>query len=420
MLEGSCFFWEGIMKEEEIIGIVFKHIRVAEGFTIQEIANAINVSKQYISRIEMGQCSMPISTFNKIFDFYELTFHYSHDIKIDELFNKITRYIFEDELDNIIRNIDLMISDDRLRYSYEYPSILLLEYIVDILRNEEYIRNEEVINLFFDSYSDLQKSWLRITEGCVALKKNDFDKTNNCITHSISFAHKYPELIALNYIVKSLLYERENQVYLSIQYIEKASKILMKYCNIQGFLQIEIFLVKQLMVFNQFYLVNHYCKRLIENCHKYAKDGLIKSAYEVYALNNLYAHHYEDAIEISKQGLKFIGMNWLHYTLAWSYYYVGEKNECKKHLNVCMKSESPFFKASCKIIQMKLNNDSLSKDYHLILYETLQITISDHMIKDSIFIKEQICEYYEEKKDYYSALQIQKDVNEIISSIKRI
>lgn len=85
-----------------------------------------------------------------------------------------------------------------------------------------------------------------------------------------------------------------------------------------------------------------------------------------------------------------------------------------------MKSESPFFKASCKIIQMKLNNDSLSKDYHLILYETLQITISDHMIKDSIFIKEQICEYYEEKKDYYSALQIQKDVNEIISSIKRI
>ena len=113
----------------KLIGFIIKQERSKKNISASKLALGIKKSRQYISDIEKGVKSVSHATITEIFDFLNIKFEYRECTEAQDLFHKFIDYFYLRDIPNAINRLAAIITNSSYKYSYEYPLIVLSEFI---------------------------------------------------------------------------------------------------------------------------------------------------------------------------------------------------------------------------------------------------------------------------------------------------
>lgn len=401
----------------KLIGFIIKHERKKKKISASKLAMSIKKSRQYVSDIEKGVKTTSNVTITEIFNFLNIKFVYQECVEVQEVFHKFIDYFYLRDIPNAINRLAAIISNDTYRHTYDYPLVVLSEFIFQELTHQKNMIDEELI----DFLDDEKKCIFLYFKAMSYFNKKKYTETLSILKEAkkyMIFSVKFQGLI---YSAKALIYDKLSDYLKSLELNKLALKEFSKDHNIERSLT---------------------CSFQIANI--YSKLGKLKEAIDLYgeimkdakrfriqrivdlincnlAMTYLYNYQFHEAIKIAEAYVNYGTYKQDYcFILAWSYYEIGEKEKSKFYLDKLMEYENleSFLQCTIVLLSLLLQNNLRNDLYQTYLSQIVEDVINYELLPDKIFIIKHAIKFNESIKNYMQAFEYANLLNSLLE--KRI
>lgn len=388
--------------EARIIGFIIKKEREKKGITASTIARELQLSKQYFSEIERGTKNISYAVIERIMDYLEVKFTFNYHYELMSKFYLFLNYYYERDIKKGKELLQFILYNTT-HYTFDYPTIILLEYILSVLKRSKYR-----LPLEFTRYlrMELYSPFLYFKGYEFYLNKN-YEKSLEYIEQAILYVqhlHAGIHFIATIYYLKALVLNDSGNYISSIKYFEKAKKEFMKDYSLYNSL------------YSNFYQANAYAnlghlREAVKMYNKLLKEPSMKQDKKFIILveDSLYTcllwnEKYDELLAYMNEYMlcnQYIRKE-IYLILSIVYYELGDKKTSMSYFKFIKFEhiENIFIKNLINIHRYRLQNDK--KAYEKALYKCLN-QMPNKMRYAKIFIMKHLMKYYEDIKAYEKA-----------------
>ncbi len=398
----------------KLIGFIIKQERLKKNISASKLALGIKKSRQYISDIEKGMKSVSHATITEIFEFLNIKFEYQECTEAQDLFQKFIDYYYLRDIPNAINRLATIISNDVYKYSYDYPLIILCDFIFQELTHS----NSNLSGDLFEFLNEIQCCIFLYFKGFSLLNKKQYEEALQSLRDAKKYEVHIPKFKGLIYYAEALGYDRLSDYLKSLEYNKKAKHEFLEYHNVERSLT------------SSLHIANIYSKigRLQESIELYSDIYYEAKRFQIYriielihynlAIAFLYNQQFQDAInEIHKLEYSRNMLADYFFVLTWAYYELGEYIESKKNLEKLIQCNTIelYYQHIITLQSLRLQKDFNDGVYEQYLENIVSYVLKNELLPEQIFILKHTIEYFEQKKDYESAYKYSNKLNVLLN-----
>lgn len=415
--------------ESQIIGFLIKIEREKREITASKIATALGLSRQYISEIEHGNRKISFATIENILQYLDINFEFKYSDELLETFNLFLQYFYVRDIEKAKQQLQAIIRNNAYCYNFDYPIIILSEYILSSLKHEKYeLPLEFILYLRKELYTPF-----------LYFKAHEYyvDKDYHRSLEYIDQATKYIQhlnisikFIAIIYYLKALVFDEMCNYIGTIQYNQLAKKEFIKDYNVEYTLYSTLHVANAYSNLGIFSESIKLYEEILEKSKMLQDKKIIKMVkYNVFMLNFLNSR-YGEILTFFKQHMirdkePYMGEEYLSFNedikiiLSKVYYELGDKKRSLSYFKRIKVEniEDQFMKNFMYIHRYRLENDL--KSYEEALHKCFNEISEKDIIHTKIFILKHLMKYYEDIKDYEKAYTYAKMIFEITEQMKK-
>ena len=401
----------------KLIGFIIKQERSKKNISASKLALGIKKSRQYISDIEKGVKSVSHATITEIFDFLNIKFEYRECTEAQDLFHKFIDYFYLRDIPNAINRLAAIITNSSYKYSYEYPLIVLSEFIFQELTHQKNMIPEELI----DFLDDEKKCIFLYFKAISYFNQKKYMDTLYILKDAkkyMIFSIKFQGLI---YSAKALAYDKISDYLRSLEFNKLALKEFSKDHNIERSLT------------SSFQIANTYSRlgrlndaidlyyEIIDDAKRFHITRIIDLINCNLAMTYLYNYQFLEAIKIAENHVNSGKHKEDYYfILTWAYYELHKREKSKFYLDKLMECEQlePFLQHAIILLSLRLQNDLRNDVYETYLSQIIEQVLHNELLPDKIFIIKHAIKFYESIENYMQAFEYANLLNSLLE--KRI
>lgn len=398
---------------QRLIGKIIRIERNRQRIKLSELANQINKSRQYVSEIEKGVKNISFATIEEIFKILDIEFTFCDFSEIKNLYKDFIELFYYRDIEKAKSKLRIIASNTRWKFSYNYPAVIIADYILHIIEHNILIKDAEKIIEFAPNY---MKCLYYFFKGSFDFE-NKIDKiTYDDYQESLNNVGSIPEYKAIIYTGIALVFDRQNDLIKAIDYNQKAYYEFTSHGNFER------------AVTNQLHIAIEYSKlyyldiaiekyedtlRSAKRFHISRITGLVyQNLSEMY----LYSENYKSAIKIANEGLqKFPNLHIFKCIKAWSYYELELYDKSALCLNGVVEEKlSPFAIHLKYILQNKIEYGKNSKEHLNCLIDFYNYNLIQNMPFEQMYALKLLTNYFENIQDYEKAYEYLKKIVSIM------
>ena len=392
-------------EEQHLIGHIIRYERTKDNIKLCELASSINKSKQYLSEIENGSKKISYSTIIEIFNKLNIEFKFEYSEAVDEYFFEFSELFYFHDLANAKNKLRQISYNKNFKYSWNYPSVILSQYILDAMEYQNDINPEELENL----YSLLSKSqqtlyyFFRATLEYSVKNDKESIKFYECANETVGSIPSYQAIINTGL---ALVYDRNNCLLKAIDYNQQAYLQFTSHNNTERAIACELHIGNEYSKLFFLDMAIEQYKITLRDAKRFNVLRIIDLVYRNLAVSYLYNDDYTDAIMIALDGIKVVkNPAVLYYVLSWSYYELHKKQLSIRYLEKLkeLDNRTPYLEKIILIQTIKMNYGKCAKEYIEVLLDFYNYNLENEMAAEQIFSLNLIVEFFDLKKDYKNA-----------------
>ncbi len=414
--------------QAQIIGLIIKNEREKKDITAIKIAKDLGISRQYISEIERGNRKISYAVIDKIFEYLNVKFEYKYNKKVLDEFYSFLKYYYLNNMEKAKQKLQKIIKS-AYRYTFDYPTIILSEYILSRLNHNTY---ELSLNFIKYVKKELYTSFLYFKAHEYYIDRK-YSKSLECIEQAVKYIrhlHASIQFIAIIYYLKALVLDDICDYVASIKYNEKAIKEFMKDYSLQNVLYS---MLHQAIAYANLGLFKEAMKIYNEILEKSSmiQDKKIMKMVKYNVCTCLFLNgKYNEILKFFNKHMindkePYMGEEYLSFNedikiiLSKVYYELGDKKRSLSYFKRIKVEniEDQFMKNFIDIHRYRLEDDL--KSYEKALHKCFNEISEKDIIHTKIFILKHLMKYYEDIKDYEKAFTYAKMIFEITEQMKK-
>lgn len=407
--------------QEKIIGIIINNLRKEQQIKLNDLSAELQVSPQFLSDIENGRKSINRKMINQIFEKLQINYNWEIDPfnELPLLFETYIHIYVDVNEEKRIEYSKMIIENEKWRYSFYYPLVILTEFCTRALEDSDDDINELIKKCenLFEFFSNDQKAIFYYFKGLhYQLDLLKVDQAIQLYQKAIECS-PFHEINAMVYYQLSVIYLKLFHYLHSFDCINIAKKILTRHNDFRRLVWCE-------SIIGQIYAQIRYITKMEK---QYLKALLLAQTYgdkdniDNICFNLTYgfmnAKEYKKAIYY---GEKFLKENQykldLYYVLAWSHYQLNEIKDCKYYLQLIEDSNEELSEevqtyVTCLKYLLKSNFELYYKRLKK-FYKTIKKSNNNF---DKMIVLERIIEYCKEHQLYEEGFHYQQEYIQLTS-----
>lgn len=409
--------------QEKVHSILIKTERKEnKKISSKELSFRLNIGQQYISDIEERRRKPAKELLNDIYKALDVIFDDDLSIvkKTEGKFEEFLEYYFlnDDNQKDVIKSI---VNDNSLRYSYAFGIVLICDYINNyfIFKTKEIDFNEKKLsnNILYllNDMDPVYHSVFYLFKGRYYYQKNDVDKAKEnyliALEHASTYSNELMDgLKGCIYHNYGFLLARENKLYEAEDQLKKALSYLKSQNYIRRIIHAENTLSLVYMNLHQYQMASAQQKKTLRLIKQANQPRYYAMIYSNIATLSFVQGNYEACINDSIKALEYDDeYNPLYYFLSWSYYKLGDIENCRKYYNILNQidlSDDEFTRRFTEMIALYLEKASTA-DIFKHLREFYKYTRKNEIINYQIDVLKLLIDFCKEneKHKYLSEYQ---------------
>lgn len=383
------------------LGTLIRNERKKINLTVEQLADATNYSRSYLSRIENGQI-VGEDIYYDLLKYFGIAYHFSNDcIDFEEMLNAIYSDIIHLRCtyEKLKNTLDLA---ESYKYSFLYSKVLILKLIFYVLYNQE--SSLERI-LFFNEIEELCPHLLPFEQqiiydylgyDSIRLNKN---KANEHFEKAIALGNHGESTTILYYHLTIYNCSRGNLVQALFYGLRAHDRFSIELNHMR--LYYSQLLVARIFSQNGDYAVAE--KKFIKLLSSTIVSEFDKSIlYFDLSINYYKCHNYSKAIETL---IKNSNKNFDYYLLMILIYLsLDDIDNASSYITQCYKLElSEFQKNILSILQNKFTSELSSYEFESLLKQSFEEARKQSNYRITLFLLQEILDFYESNRMYKNA-----------------
>lgn len=398
----------------KLIGFIIKHERKKKKISASKLAMSIKKSRQYVSDIEKGVKTTSNVTITEIFNFLNIKFIYQECVEVQEVFHKFIDYFYLRDIPNAINRLAAIISNDTYRHTYDYPLVVLSEFIFQELTHQKNMIEEELI----DFLDDEKKCIFLYFKAMSYFNKKKYTETLSILKEAKKFEVFIECFKGLILYGEALVYSRINNHLKSLDQNKRAKQCFLKNHNIERSLTCNLHTAN---IYSKIGRINEAIEIYHDTYYEAKRFNIIRIIQLVHynlSIALLYNQQFQKSIdEICKLNNGHQMNADYYFVLTWAYFELGNYEESKKNLEklIQCRPKEIYYQYIITLQSLRLQVDFNKEVYENYLENTIQYVLQNELLSEQIFIMKHAIKYYDQKEDYKNAYRYSNQLNQLLN-----